>query len=79
MTRASLTNSGEIIRPDASSQEEDSTEAETQVSREKTAVSGLMIDDESIRIGSLEIPLNVLLLILVSVDIMISAGVIFDE
>jgi len=76
MARAQLTSSGDLIKPDTTDQQ--STEGETQVSREMTG-SGIQIDSEEIRIGGLEIPMSSVLVVLVVIDIFVSAGVIFDE
>jgi hypothetical protein len=77
MARARLTNRGDVIREDGS--EDQSTEAETQVSREMTQTPGLQIDSEELRIGGLELPMSSVLVILVLFDILVSAGVLFDE
>lgn len=80
MARARLTNRGDVIREDSSDTSEDqSTEAETQVSTEMSQTSGLQIDSEELRIGGLELPMSSVLVILVLVDILVSAGVLFDE
>jgi len=80
MARARLTNRGDVIREDSSDTSEDqSTEAETQVSREMTQTSGVQIDSEELRIGGLELPMSSVLVILVLIDILVSAGVILDE
>jgi len=80
MARARLTNRGDVIREDSSETSEDqSTEAETQVSTEMSQTSGLQIDSEELRIGGLELPMSSVLVILVLVDILVSAGVLFDE
>jgi len=80
MPRARLTNRGDVIREDTSDTSEDqSTEAETKVSREMSQTSGLQIDSEELRIGGLELPMSSVLVILVLVDILVSAGVLLDE
>lgn len=80
MARARLTNRGDVIREDSSDTSEDqSTEAETQVSREMSQTSGLQINSEELRIGGLELPMSSVLVILVLIDILVSAGVILDE
>jgi len=80
MARARLTNRGDVIREDSSDTSEDqSTEAETEVSTEMSQTSGLKIDSEELRIGGLELPMSSVLVILVLVDILVSAGVLFDE
>jgi len=80
MPRARLTNRGDVIREDTSDTSEDqSTEAETQVSTEMSQTSGLQIDSEELRIGGLELPMSSVLVVLVLIDILVSAGVIFDE
>ena len=80
MARARLTSRGDVIREDTSDTSEDqSTEAETQVSTEMSQTSGLQIDSEELRIGGLELPMSSVLVVLVLIDILVSAVVIFDE
>lgn len=76
MARARLTSRGDVIREDTS--EDQSTEAETKVSREKSQ-TGFEIDSEELRVGRLELPMSSVLVFLVLIDILVSAGVILDE
>lgn len=76
MARARLTNSGEVIRP---TEDPESTEAETPVNREFEGGSVFGLDERGLMIGGREIPMNIVLIFLLIVDILISAGVILDE
>lgn len=77
MARARLVNSGDVIREDTMAE---STEAEgDMVSEKRSQSAGVVLNGEKVQLGDLEIGMSSVLVILIIIDILISAGVIFDD